>query len=58
MKSQLFGKEKKSRNLSFIKKRILKLFAFGKKSVMYEFYRVKRGIETFLKTVISEIRDK
>ena len=25
---------------------------------MYEFNRVKRGIETFLKTVISEIRDK
>ena len=25
---------------------------------MYKFNRVKRGIETFLKTVISEIRDK
>ena len=49
---------KKSRNLSFIKKQISKLFPFGKKSVMYEFNRVKRGIETFLKTVISEIRDK
>ena len=49
---------KKTRNLSFIKKQISKLFTFGKKSVMSEFNRVKRGSETFLKTVISEIRDQ
>ena len=42
----------------FHQKTNFRKFPFGKKYVMGELTRVERGIETFQKTVMCEIRDK